>query len=309
MNIVALAGGVGGAKLADGLQRVGEPLTIIVNTGDDFEWHGLSISPDLDTVMYTLAGIANPETGWGIADDTFNDLVMLNQYGAETWFRIGDRDLATQVLRIKMLHEGKTLAQVTEHLSRALGVRTTTRIVPMTNERVATMVNTNEGELPFQEYFVKRHCEPIARSFRFAGIENARPADGILDALARADAMVFCPSNPFVSLEPILSVRGVRERIAKTKAKRVAVSPIVGGEAIKGPAAKMFRELGFTSSARAVAERYRGLIDAFVIDEVDRIHEMEIRKLGMDVWVTNTVMKTTEDRERLAREIVAWALS
>ncbi len=305
MNIVALAGGVGGAKLADGLQRVvGELLTVIVNTGDDFELHGLRISPDLDTVMYTLAGIANPDTGWGLAGDTFNNLEMMSRYGAEAWFRLGDRDLATHLLRTNMLREGRSLSQVTRDLSEALGVRAP--ILPMTDEPVATMVDTDEGELAFQEYFVHRRWQPVCKRVWFAGIDEAHPTIGGIGALDDAETIVFCPSNPFVSIEPILSVNKMRERIKRARAPKVAVSPIVGGEALKGPAAKMFRELGVEPSALAVAKKYAGLVNAFVLDQVDVGQRAGVEALGMNVLVTDTVMKTEADRERLAREIVAW---
>ncbi len=305
MNVLALAGGVGGAKLADGLQRVvGASLTVIVNTADDFALHGLAISPDLDTVMYTLAGIANPETGWGHASDSFHALAMLSRYGAGDWFRLGDGDLATHILRTQRLRAGERLTEVTTYLARALGVRVV--ILPMTDDPVATMVDTQEGELAFQEYFVQRRCGPVVKSIRFAGIEQAQPSAEVVAAIARADAIVFCPSNPFVSIEPILSLRGVREHIQQTAAKKVAVSPIVGGEALKGPAAKMFRELGLPSSALAVAQRYVGLLDGFVLDQVDAQHAAAVRQLGMRVWVTDTVMKSEAARERLAREMIQW---
>jgi LPPG:FO 2-phospho-L-lactate transferase len=306
MNIVALAGGVGGAKLADGLQRVvGEALTVIVNTGDDFELHGLYISPDLDTVMYTLAGMVNPETGWGIAGDTFNTLEMISDYGEAAWFKLGDRDLATHILRTRMLYEGRTLTQVTRALSDALGVRAT--ILPMTDERVATMVETIEGELTFQEYFVHRRWQPVVKSVRFMGIQEACPSTEALRAIDHADAIVLCPSNPFVSIEPILSLQGMRELVRISKATKIAVSPIVGGQAIRGPAAKMFRELGVEPSATAVARRYAGLVNAFVVDKVDEHETHGLAALGMQVLVSETVMASVADRERVGREIVNWA--
>lgn len=306
MSIVALAGGVGGAKLADGLQRVaGEQVTVIVNTGDDFELHGMYIAPDLDTVMYTLAGIANPETGWGIAGDTFNNLDMISRFGGEDWFRLGDRDLATHLLRTEMLRGGYGLAQTTAHLAQALGVRA--RIVPMSNERVTTIVNTNAGDLVFQEYFVHRRWQPVLRSVRFAGIEKANAAPEALEALRSADAVVLCPSNPFVSIDPILGVRGMREALRATRAPKIAVTPIVGGQALKGPAAKMFRELGMEPSAYQVAGHYRGVVDRFVLDRVDETLARPIKDLGMRVWVTDTIMNDVAGRERLAREIIAWA--
>lgn len=305
MNIVALAGGVGGAKLADGLQRIlQENLTVIVNTGDDFELHGLYIAPDLDTVMYTLGGVANRETGWGIADDTFNNLDMITRYGGEDWFRLGDRDLATHLLRTQMLNNSYTLTQATTSLAQALGVRA--KILPMCNEPVATIVNTNAGELAFQEYFVHRRWQPILKSYRFHGIDKARVTPEITYAVQSADAIVFCPSNPFVSIEPILSVKGMRELLLRTRVPKISVSPIVGGDAIKGPAAKMFQELGMEASSYQVAKLTRGTVDRFVLDRVDEAQARSIKDLGMRVWVTDTIMRNEIERERLAREIVEW---
>lgn len=305
MNIVALAGGMGGAKLADGLQRVvGEACTVVVNTGDDFELHGLALAPDLDTVMYSLAGIGNSQTGWGVAGDTFNNLDMISRYGGEDWFRIGDRDLATHLLRTQMLRTGLTLTQVTESLAQALGVRAA--ILPMCNEPVATIVNTNAGELAFQEYFVHRRWQPVLKSYRFHGIEKARVTPEVTAAIRNAQAIVFCPSNPFVSIEPILNVKGMRELLQKTRVPKIAVSPIVGGEAVKGPAAKMFQELGMEASAFQVAKLMRGVADRFVLDKVDEAQARRIKDLGMRVWVTNTIMGNDVDRERLASEIVEW---
>lgn len=307
MNIVALAGGVGGAKLADGLQHLlGNSLTVIVNTGDDFEWHGLHVAPDLDTVMYTLAGIANSQTGWGLAGDSFNSLGMFEAYGEEGWFRIGDRDLATHVLRTEMLDAGRTLSEVTASLARKLGVRAA--LLPMSDERVMTRVSTDEGELSFQDYFVKRKCKPRVRAVRLAGIRDARPPVGALEAIDHADAIVICPSNPFLSIEPILSVRGMRASLKRASAKCVAVSPLVGGQALKGPAAKMFHELGIEPSARAVAEMYRGLAGTIVIDKVDVGQKPAIQDQGMKVRVTDTVMTSVTERERLAREVLNWVI-
>jgi len=305
MNVVALAGGVGGAKLADGLQRVvGENLTVVVNTGDDFLLHDLHIAPDLDTVMYTLAGIANRANGWGIEGDTYNNLDMISQYGGEDWFRLGDRDLATHLLRTQMLRGGYTLTQTTQHLARALNVRAT--ILPMCNEPVATIVNTNAGELAFQEYFVHRRWQPVLKAYRFHGIEKARVTSEITNALQNAHALIFCPSNPFVSIEPILSVKGIRELIEKARVPKIAVSPIVGGEAVKGPAAKMFQELGMEASAYQVAKLLRGVVDRFVLDRIDEEQARSVKDLGMRVWVTDTIMRDERERERLAREICEW---
>ncbi len=304
MNVVALAGGVGGAKLAHGLQRaVGESLTVVVNTGDDFELHGLYICPDLDTVMYTLAGLANPDTGWGLAGDTFNNLDMLSGYGSESWFKLGDRDLATHLLRTQMLRQGRSLSEVTRALSRALAVRAA--ILPMCDSPAPTIVETDLGELAFQEYFVHRGWQPVVRSVRFKHGENAHPSEAVLAALRAAEAIIFCPSNPFVSIDPILALPGVREAIRDARVPRVAVSPIVGGQALKGPAAKMFRELGVEPSALAVARRYVGL-DGFVMDRQDADQAEAVRALGLRVLVADTVMKTEADRERLALEILNW---
>src|SRR5512140_1060399 len=269
MKIVALAGGVGGAKLADGLARTLAPddLTVIVNTGDDFEHWGLCISPDLDTVCYTLAGLANPVTGWGRQKETFQALENVRRLGGPDWFGIGDQDLGTHLERTRRLRDGQPLSEVTRAFCRAWGVGPT--IQPMSDQPVRTMVDTLEnGELAFQEYFVHLHCEPRVKGFRFAGIEQAEPAPGCLEAIDAADAIIFCPSNPWVSLDPILAVPGMR---AAVKAKPVlAVSPIIGGETVKGPAAKMFRELGIPASAIAVAQHYGDLLSGFVLDTVDK---------------------------------------
>lgn len=302
MKILALAGGVGGAKLADGLAKgVEAELTVIVNTGDDFTHHGLHISPDVDTVMYTLSGLANAETGWGLAGDTFQNFNMLAKYGQAPWFRIGDLDIATHVLRTDLLAQGKSLSEVTAILARELGIRAA--ILPMTDDRVRTMIETPEGVLPFQEYFVKQRWQPVAKAIRFDGIETAAPAPGALDAIARADLIVFCPSNPYLSLDPILKLRGMREALRNTRAKIVAVSPIVGGEAIKGPAAKIMRELGVEPTPVAVARHYADLLDTFVLDAQDAAHEPDIAALGMKTLVTDTIMRSVEDRVRLARKV------
>ncbi|MCI0441173.1 MAG: 2-phospho-L-lactate transferase [Chloroflexi bacterium] len=303
-RVLALAGGVGGAKLALGLSRALGPdeLAIVVNTGDDEEFYGLHVSPDLDTVMYTLAGLSNPDTGWGLAGDTFQTLERLKAYGADAWFNLGDRDFATHIRRTDMLRQGYTLSQITESLRRALGVLHP--IIPMSDDRVRTMVATDEGELRFQEYFVKRRCEPVVKSLRFDGAERARPSPGFIEALESADLLVMCPSNPFLSIAPILAVPGVRERIEGFDGLRVAVSPIVGGQAIRGPAAKMLRELGHDVSCVGVAKQYVGLCDVFVIDVADTQLRDAISSLGMSVQVTDTVMNADADKERLARHIL-----
>ncbi len=306
MNVVALTGGVGGAKLAHGLAQFLEPeqLTIAVNTGDDFEHLGLHISPDLDTVMYTLAGLANPETGWGLAGETWNFLDALERLGGETWFRLGDRDLATHVERSRRLWAGESLTDVTAALCAALRVRH--RVLPMTDDILRTMVQTDGGELEFQEYFVRRRCEPRVTGFRFDGLKSAFPTEAMLAALDAADAVLFCPSNPFVSLDPILSLPGVRDRVARKGA--VAVSPIVGGQALKGPAAKMFAELGWEVTAASVAAHYGELLRGFVLDGGDAELKTNIESDTLKVLATDTVMRTEADRARLARETLEFAL-
>ena len=302
---MALAGGVGGAKLALGLARVLPPekLTIVVNTGDDEVFHGLHVSPDLDTVMYALAGLTNPETGWGVADDTFNCHGTLEAYGGPTWFNLGDKDMATHIRRTELLGEGWSLSQVTGELSGRLGVAH--RIVPMSDDKVRTIVETDEGDLPFQDYFVKRQCRPVVKGIHFDSAEGAGPSPGFLAALEGASALVFCPSNPFLSIAPILAVPGVRERIASFSGSgpRIAVSPIVGGEALRGPAAKLLRELGHDVSCLGVARYYQGLCDIFLIDEVDRRYIDSIESLGMRAEAARTVMVSDEDKIRLATEI------
>lgn len=303
--IVALAGGVGGAKLADGLAQILPPeaLTIIVNTGDDFVHWGLNISPDLDTVCYTLAGLANPLTGWGRMEETWNVFEQMERLGAETWFRLGDSDLATHLERTRRLRGGEPLSSITRDFCARWGIRHT--ILPMSDDPVATMVDTVEfGELPFQEYFVHQRCEPQVKGFRFAGIETARPAPGVVEALRAADAVVFCPSNPWVSIDPILGVvsslpTGEGPRV------RVAVSPILGGETVKGPAAKMFRELGIEPSAFAVAKHYgESVLTGFVLDEIDARLVEDVRELGIHPFSTKTLMKSPEDRRKLARDVL-----
>ena len=298
MRITALAGGVGGAKLAHGLAQVlaHEDLTVIVNTGDDFEHLGLYICPDLDTVCYTLAGLANPETGWGRAGETWNTITNIEKLGGPSWFRLGDQDIATHLERTRRLKEGQVLSKITRDFCLAWGITHT--IFPMTDAPVRTMVNTEEGELAFQEYFVHRHCEPRVKSFRFDGVEVAEPAPGVREALASADAVVFCPSNPWVSIDPILRVVG------NIKKPVIAVSPIIGGKAVKGPAAKMYTELGIEPSALAVAKHYRTILTGFVLDTTDMESENQIKDLSVKTLVTNTLMNQITDRTRLANDVL-----
>ncbi len=304
--IVALAGGVGGAKLAHGLYQLVQPhtLAVIVNTADDFNLFGLRISPDADTVMYTLAGVANPATGWGVAGDTWNTLEMLTRYGYEPWFRLGDRDFATHIARSEQLGAGRSLTDVTQTLSGALGVHA--QLLPMCDEPVATQVDTPSGQLPFQDYFVRRHHQDPVTGVSFTGIENATMTKAAAAAIERATLIIICPSNPIVSIGPILAVAGYRDALGRSKAPKVAVSPIVGGKALRGPADQMLAGLGHEVSAFGVAQMYRGLIDGLVIDEADADQQARISALGIRVLVTNTVMNDEADRVQLARETVAF---
>lgn len=302
--VVALSGGVGGAKLALGLGRVLPPeeLLVVANTGDDFEHLGLHVSPDLDTLMYALAGLDNPETGWGRRDETWHFMESLGALGGETWFRLGDRDLATHVERTRRLRQGETLSAVAEEFCRRLGIGP--RLLPMSDDPVRTRVRTDEGWLDFQDWFVRRQCRPAVRALEFAGAAAARPQAELLRAL-RGDglrAVVVCPSNPLISIGPILAVPGLREAIAGCGAPVVAVSPIVGGEAVKGPTARMLRELGTEPSAAAVARLYGGLLQGYVMEEGD-----EGMGIAVPVFRTRTLMRTPEDREALARAVLAAA--
>lgn len=300
MKIAALAGGVGGSKLADGFAHLlpVEDLTIIVNTGDDFEHLGLHISPDLDTVCYTLAGIENPLKGWGRRDETYNFLEGIKGIGGPDWFMLGDRDLATHIERTKRLREGQLLHQVTIDFCRSWGVQQT--VLPMSNDPIRTMVITkNDGTLPFQEYFVHRNCEPEVKGFRFDGTETAHPTPGVLEALAQADAVVICPSNPWVSIDPILKVGGVRSALSQKIV--IAVSPIIAGKTIKGPAAKMFMDMGIRPSALAVAHHYGDIISGFILDRLD---EGLSSQIAVPVLASDIYMNSHEKRLRLAQDVL-----
>ena len=304
---LALAGGVGGAKLALGLARILPPerLVIVVNTGDDEEFHGLHVSPDLDTMTYTLSGLYNPETGWGIAGDSFETLAMLKRLGSETWFNLGDRDFAMHVRRTEMLRQGMTLSEVTATLTARLGIEHL--IVPMSNQPVRTVLETDAGTLSMQEYFVQRRAEPKVRAIRYAGAEQARPSPGFAAALASADTIVFCPSNPHLSVAPILAVPGVRDAIAAHSGCRVAVSPIVGGDAVRGPAGKIMAELGAEVSVVGMAKEYAGLCDILVVDTQDAGRWEEVLSEGMEAAATDTIMHTDDDKVRLARVVLELA--
>lgn len=304
MKIVALAGGVGGAKLAHGLAQVLPPedLTVIVNTGDDFEHYGLYICPDLDTVCYTLAGIANPETGWGRANETWNAIENSSKLGGLDWFKLGDKDLGTHLERTRRLEEGYSLSQITRDFCKAWGIQHT--VLPMSDKPVRTFVETEEGELAFQEYFVHRRCEPRVKGFWFDGVEQAEPVRGAREAIQAADAVIICPSNPWVSIDPILRVLSPLLSGERSGVRSVAVSPIIGGQAVKGPAAKMYRELGIEPSALAVAKHYQGLVTDFVLDHIDEQLNESVKGLSMRTYVTNTLMKSHEDRKRLATDLL-----
>ena len=302
-RVVALAGGVGGAKMAVGLQAALPPgaLTVVVNTGDDFEHWGLTICPDLDTVLYNLAGINNPATGWGLEHESFRLLETMGKLGGEDWFRLGDQDLALHLRRNEWLRQGLRLSEVTDRLRRALGIPSI--VLPMCDEPVRTLVHTDEGDLPFQHYFVRLRCEPIVMDLSFVGAESARVSDAVAKAMHHADLIVFCPSNPYLSIDPILSVPGMRRLIQDAPAPKVAVSPIVGGVAVKGPAAKMMRELGQMVSPLTVSDHFDELLDGFVLDHADG----EIADaVQMPTLVTATMMTDLASKTQLAQEILAF---
>jgi LPPG:FO 2-phospho-L-lactate transferase len=301
--IIALSGGVGGAKLALGLSRImpHEDLLVVVNTGDDFEHLGLSISPDIDTVAYTLAGLANRELGWGRHDETWSFMETMEALGGQTWFRLGDRDVALHVERTRRLKAGESLSAVTADLCRRMGVGP--EIVPMTDDPVRTRLLTDLGWLDFQEYFVHRRCEPVVSQLQFQGAGAAKPHPRFIAALAdpALEAVVICPSNPFISVEPILAIPGVRDALMACKAPIIAVSPIIAGRAVKGPTAKMMTELGLDPSAGTVAQRYAELLDGYVIDHADM---SEVVSIDARVTLAQTLMTTIEDREALAQIVL-----
>jgi len=306
MSVLALSGGIGGAKLALGLYRVLPPetLTVIANTGDDFEHLGLSISPDIDTLLYTLGGIDNLELGWGRRDETWTFMAALESLGGETWFKLGDGDLATHVERTRRLAAGESLTQITGDFRRRLGI--SARLLPMSDDRVRTRLRTEEGWLDFQDYFVRLHSEPVVREIVYAGALEARANPDFLAALLNDDLelVVVCPSNPFLSVDPMLSLPGVRDALRRCRAPVAAVSPIIGGKAVKGPTAKIMAELGLPIGAAAIARHYVDILDLFVADEADAdiVAELEI-----PVILTRTLMVTLEDRDALARGVLTAA--
>ncbi len=308
-HVLALSGGVGGAKLASGLAAVLPPeqLTIIVNTGDDFEHLGLTICPDIDSVTYALAGLNDTQRGWGVVDETWQAMAMLRAMGEADWFNLGDRDLAMHIARSWRLRAAETLSEVTLRLTRELGIAHA--IIPMSNSAVRTQVQTDIGWIDFQHYFVAEQCRPVVRKIRFDGTPGAAPSPGFAEALNRDDlaAVIICPSNPFLSVDPILAVDGVRNRLAVLTIPRIAVSPLVGGKALKGPLAKLLIELGRHCDNKAVATHYHGLVDHLVIDTGDADDAQSVRKLGFGVAVTHTIMRDRGDREKLARDVLGIA--
>jgi LPPG:FO 2-phospho-L-lactate transferase len=304
--VLALSGGIGGAKLALGLYRFLPPgaLTVVANTGDDFEHLGLSISPDLDTLLYTLAGIDNAETGWGRRDETWTFMTALETLGGETWFNLGDGDLATHVERTRRLAAGENLSQITDDFRRRLGI--SARLLPMTDARVRTRLRTEEGWLDFQDYFVRCHASPVVREIVYDGASDAQPNPDFLAALGdeNLEMVVICPSNPFLSIDPVLGLPGIRELLRTCRAPVVAVSPIIGGKAVKGPTAKLMSELGLAVGAAAIARHYADILDAYVADEMDA---QDVAGLGLPVTLTRTLMRTLDDRDALARAVLAAA--
>jgi LPPG:FO 2-phospho-L-lactate transferase len=306
MKVTALAGGIGASKLLLGLASVMPPedIAIIANTGDDIELFGLRICPDIDTITYTLAGVINEETGWGLKGDTFECLRWLSRYGEALWFNLGDRDLATHIFRTNQLRNGSSLSEATNSVRRSLGVRST--ILPMTDGYTPTRIVTEEGEMHFQEYFVRRKCQPRVVGISFDNIESAEPAPGVVSAILEANAVIICPSNPFISIGPILAVLVVRQALRETRATVVAITPIIGGKALKGPSADMLRDLGHEVSAAGVAALYKDFVDGFVLDETDAALEAGVRELGHAVLLTDTIMTTIETKKRLARKVIQW---
>ncbi len=304
--VLALSGGVGGAKLALGLYRILPPdgLTVVANTGDDFEHLGLSISPDLDTLLYTLSGQDNPELGWGRVGETWNFMAALEALGGATWFRLGDGDLATHVERTRRLKAGESLSAIIDDFRRRLGIAA--RLLPMSDDPVRTRLRIREGWLDFQDYFVRLRCAPVIDRLEFAGAETARPHPDFLAALADPSlrAVVICPSNPFISIDPILALPGIRAALHECRAPVVAVSPIIGGKAVKGPTAKMMAELGLPVDAATVARHYRDFLDLYIADEEDAA---AVAGLEMPVVLTRTLMQSLADREALARTVLAAA--
>jgi len=305
-RVVAICGGVGGAKLANGVYGVLGPdaLSVCINTGDDFEHLGLHISPDIDTVTYTLAGLNNPKTGWGRKDETWNFMETLGSLGGDTWFSLGDRDIALHLERTTRLKQGQTLSQITQDFAKELGI--TANLFPMSDDPVRTRIETHEGIFDFQDYFVRLRCQPEVQRIFFEGADTAKPSADLLNALAAPDlhAVVICPSNPYLSIDPILEIPGIKRALADCLAPVIAVSPLIGGQAVKGPTSKIMSELSLPSTARAISEHYDGLIDGFVIDEIDQLQATEIT---VPTLVTKTLMKNSRDQQNLAIDVLEFA--
>jgi len=303
--IVILTGGTGGAKLIEGLSHEIDPaqLTIICNTADDFVLYGLNISPDLDTIMYTLAGLSDPAQGWGIQGDTFTVLQQLEKLGGETWFRLGDKDIATHITRTRLLRAGLKLSDVTDRICDNLGIKA--RILPMSDDHVETRVETSEGEISFQEYFVKRHWQPEVKSVFYAGVEKSRPAPGVVEAIGSAAGIILCPSNPVTSIGPILAVPGVRNALMQVTAPVIGVSPMIGESAISGPAHRLMAAQGLEPSALGAAKNYADFLDQFVIDSEDEALTSKLETLGIGVVATSIRMKSLADKQGLARQVLA----
>jgi len=302
--ITVFAGGVGGAKLVLGFANLLNPeeLTVVVNTGDDEEFYGLYVSPDIDTVIYTLAGLSNEATGWGITGESFRTLGRLKEYGMDTWFNLGDLDFATHITRTKLLKDGLSLSEVSQHIAKSVGVQHS--VLPMTNYDAKTIVHTADGKMSFQEYFVKNKCEPVVEYLEFGGKKGVLPSGEVLHALKNSTSIIFSPSNPYLSINPILALSGLRGAISNFKGKKIAVSPIVGGKALKGPAAKLLKEMGADVSAVGVAKQYADICDVFVIDSEDAGLASDIEALGMSVAITDTVMNSKLDKVSLAEFIL-----
>ncbi|KRT65024.1 MAG: LPPG:FO 2-phospho-L-lactate transferase, LPPG:FO 2-phospho-L-lactate transferase [Candidatus Dadabacteria bacterium CSP1-2] len=303
--ITTLGGGVGAAKFLKGLSRIpeGELFTTIVNTGDDIAISGLRISPDIDTIIYRLSGLVDKEKGWGIKEDTFHGLEALGRFGVETWFKLGDKDLATHIYRTYLRNRGFTPSEITNRVAKAFGINNII-IIPMTDDEVETWIVTDEGEMHIQEYLVKRGMKPKVKGISIKGIENARPAPGVIQAIEEARGVIVCPSNPIISIGPILQVKGIREALKRTQAKVIAISPLVGGAPLKGPADKLMRGLGLEVSSTQVAKLYNDFIDEIVIDEKDAFEADTIRSIGIKPVVADTVMSNDEKAERLARWVL-----
>jgi LPPG:FO 2-phospho-L-lactate transferase len=303
--IVVLTGGTGGAKFVEGLRHVVAPeeLTFIVNTGDDLEWWGLYVSPDVDSIIYALAGRLSKERGWGVKGDTFFCLETMKALDEPIWFHVGDRDLAVHLLRSKLLAEGKTVTTVAAEIAAKFGIRS--RVLPMSNSRVETRVDTPSGELSFQEYFVQRWYQDPVKSVRFAGATEAEPAPGVLEAIQQASTIILAPSNPISSIGPILAVPGIREALVESNATVAAVSPIVGGKAVSGPAGIMMAAQGLPVSIAGVAKAYEDILDVLVADDRDAAAAQKLQSSGLRVHCTNTIMKTREDKIELARTVLA----